>query len=199
VWFHGTVTKIARSPEQVFRLFIERAERMASRRIFIGGVPKVSYKMTLGGARYKFELTAPDEEDFRSFLLDLRPFLMEKESINFNRVAADLHRRLADEHMRADCVHNRDGWKRVMKGEEIFDIDGVKYEAKDLFFMVAYSELFHLDSKRRDEFARLPRSVQDIANYNVYSFGLKAAQVIVPQANLIRKALKVGAVNLDPR
>ncbi len=168
---------------------------MKKRRTFSDGVPAIKYAMTLGGPSYTFDMATPDEEDYRSFLLDLRPFLLQQEPVYFERVSADLHRRLTDERMRDDCARNRADWKRTLSGPEVFDVNGRVYKAIDLFEMVAYSDLFHLDDSRRRELALLPRTLQDVARYNVYSFGLNAARVISPQANLISQALEADALD----
>ncbi|MCA2216907.1 hypothetical protein [Jidongwangia harbinensis] len=189
----------ALSPERVFRLFVERTEKMKRRRIFDDGVPRIAYKQTVGGSNYRFELSAPDEEDYRSFLLDLRPFLLVGDPIHFEYVHNLLAKRLTDKALLADCRHNRKDWDRVKRGHEAFNINGVSYEAIDFFQAVAYGDIFHVDADKRAWLATLPQSVQDWARFNLYSVGLNAARVISPQANLIRTALERGVLDLGDR
>ncbi|MEV7621873.1 hypothetical protein [Actinoplanes sp. NPDC089786] len=189
--------KDSRSPEEVFRLFIEQTEKMKKRRIFAHGIPRIAYKTNLGGRRHFFELSAPDEEDYRSFLMDLRPFLLNDESVHFESVHNLLYQRLSDENLKNICQNNRKQWSLVKRGVEVFNINGVTYAAIDFFFAVAYGEMFHLDEDKRRWLAGMPQSVRDWARFNVYSVGLNAAMVIGPQANLIRRALDIDAVNLS--
>ena len=191
------MAKNTRTPEQVFRLFIEQTEKMKKRRIFADGIPRIAYKTKIGGANYSFELSAPDEEDYRSFLMDLRPFLLKEESVHYESVHNLLYQRLSDEELKDCCRHNRNDWDYVKRGVEVFNINGVTYSAIDFFFAVAYGEMFHLDEDKREWLSAMPQSVQDWARFNVYSVGFNAARVISPQANVIRKALEMGAVDLQ--
>jgi len=79
------------------RLFVRKTEELSKRRMFSQGLPRVH-------ARIKFnpktgitaETEFPDEEDFRSALMDLRVFYMQNEPIHFYRVCDILNQILCD-------------------------------------------------------------------------------------------------------
>jgi len=161
-------------------------------------IPKIGYKMTIA-LKYAFEMEGPDEEDYRSFLLGLRPFLLKKDPLHFESISADLQGRLTDDELKDACARNRKDWKQVLKGQDVLHVGAKEYVAVDLFELIAYGELFHVDAARQAEFALLPKPAQDMARFNMFSFGFDAVRVLITQENVIARALETNALDLASR
>ncbi|MBO8128972.1 MAG: hypothetical protein H0Z39_07210 [Peptococcaceae bacterium] len=142
--------------------FCDRAKALMSRRMLKNGLPKIELKETisLNPPTFECEATLPDEEEFRSFLIDLRTFISEKEPNYFYKVYNILHRKLNDKALKDKLVLVRKEFSQALKQGPISIINGTKkYTPKYIINLYLNGRYFHDDEEKRIELEELEHSL----------------------------------------
>jgi hypothetical protein len=130
----------------VLRDFMARCESMHKRRLMQSGDLWTlgQFEMTVNAdGQMTTETIAPDEEDYRSFLMDFRFFIMQKE-VNLGRVMNILARRLDSPDLLANNQRNQAQRKTALKGSLMaLHINETRYTAEDYLDAFINGIYFH--------------------------------------------------------
>lgn len=184
-----------RTRDEQLQLFIEQVEKLRQRRIFADGLPKLTLHLAvIGESSVRMEI--PDQEDFRSFMLDFRRFTLDQEDVHFLRICNILGRDLTDTELQAANSSNRAAWKEAFEGDGEFIYGASLYRVKDFFNLVVNGRMFHLDRAKADEFDALPTAFQHIAEFAINQLAIECSIVLHLQSNVVRKAFQRQALSI---
>jgi len=183
--------------EERLRLFCDQVEKTRNRRAVSGPTIRASFNLSMSQDETTFSHDTGDEDDVRSLMMDMRMYLSPKEDVHFPSVTKLLDRRLTDEELRRINRQNREAWRRAMRGQMGVTVNGKRYTAHDFFKLVVNGELAHLDPEKAAEFADLDPIIQGLGRHAVNGMVIHCLRILVPERNLVRKALEEGLVRLD--
>jgi hypothetical protein len=169
--------------------FLERAERMRRLPILVGGGLSTSWSVTFNQTSgVRFSATEPDEESFRSLLVDLRPFTMQKEPVFLNRVHNLLEQTLTDAGLRETLHETRDEWKRAQRGAINVAMNADTYDAATVFNLWLNGYYFHDDRAKSDALKTFPPILASLSRNLMFSLTTDAVRAVIRTAWVIANA-----------
>lgn len=185
-------------PREQFDLFVQRADELARRRLIKDGL-KVSFTI-----RYKdtdgLQVTPAnvDEEDVRSFVLDLRHFLSDNEPVHLDRLFNLCLRYLKDDTIKGHVSDARKHWWQIQKQISFeLTIDGQQMTPAHVADVLINGQYFHNDPDHRSELGCLSPMLRTTIDAHFLFFVVKATEVILYLANVIRHGLSKGLFAID--
>ena len=154
----GTVT-------DQFGLFLQQADRLSKRRLMTSGLD-TSLAITAGGGPPTVTWRRPDEEDFRSFLVDLRPFIADGEPVFLDRVFNLIERHVTNPRLREEARLSRKILGDVRDGADLHLEDRTPAQIADAFI----DGTFHVDPAARERSTRPPGFFSDLDLWFVHSY-----------------------------
>jgi len=182
----GTVT-------DQFGLFLQQADRLSKRRLMKSGLD-TSLAITAGSGPPTVTWRRPDEEDFRSFLVDLRPFIAEGEPVFLDRVFNLIERHVTNLKLREEARHSRKILGDVREGADLHLEDRTPARIADAYV----DGTFHVDPAARERSTRPPGFSTDLDLWFVQSYCGGVAHRVAEVASIIRRAQASGTVSETP-
>lgn len=189
----GKLTNISEDEVKRLESFVQRADELLQRRIFKKGLPKTKLSWGFQAQPETIKSEFPDEEDFRSALLDLRLFYMTREDIQFYRVSGTLCKTLADDTLREHVKSIREIYKQNLEGCPLgIRINGKKQltgeKVLDMYFNGRY---FHPDEDKSNKLSYFEdRVFPEYLKYNLISVVKQMVLCIRELKIIIEEALK---------
>ncbi|MFC1715370.1 hypothetical protein ACFL6S_17005 [Candidatus Poribacteria bacterium] len=190
----GKLTNISRAEVKRLESFVQRANELLQRRIFKEGLPKtkLSWGIPVKSGAVKSEF--PDEEDFRSALLDLRMFYMNKEDTHFYSICNILYKTLADDALREYVKSTREIYQQNLENCLPLGIKvngSEQLSGKKVLDMYFYGRYFHDKKDKRDRLGYLEdRVFPEYLKYNLISVVKQMVLCIRNLKIIIEKALE---------
>ena len=103
------------------------------------------------GSGFKARTPAPDEEDYRSFLLDFRFFVAKREPTHLGKILGLLEQRLTSDQLRDANRSNQQQWRQSLRGSVMeLHINEARYRAEDYLDAFINGVYFHsADARQR--------------------------------------------------
>lgn len=128
------------------KVFLSRAQSLRNRRLVKDGLPKVSIE-THVGRRIGHVTNFPDEEDFRSLLIEIRTFILKKEPNNFDRVCEILNGKLKTHEQEEQFEHIRKTYEEALKETYIFHLADRQVTDEEILDLWLNAKYFHTVEK----------------------------------------------------
>ena len=172
------------------RTFNARANSLLSRRILTSGGLSLEFSIKFAqNSPLQFMTREPDEEDLRSFLVDLRPFTMAKERVHLGRTMNLLNNHLTDVALRDAVRLARSDWKKAQRGVIRLTIDGQNYNAERVFDLLINGYWFHDDAAKRDLLEQIGPIGRLLARQQFIALLQDGIQVVAVTRNIVTAAL----------
>ena len=177
------------------RDFVGHAQQMLSRPLLtndgLQGGFSMSFDHTTG---LQFSAPEPNEEHFRSFMLDFRPFTARKERIYLGRVINLLDRHLTDTELRESLRELQAQWKRAQRGVLGLSIDAKDYAADDVLNLFVNGYYFHHDREKRAVVESFGEIGKWLARRNFIDLVVDGVRVVAYLRNIILDAFARSAL-----
>lgn len=139
------------------QLFLEVGDALLSRRVAREGLFRSSFNLHFEqGKGVSFSSQFPDEEDLRSFMLDLRKLTAPNSEVNFPRVMRSACVALTVEPDEKPLTTLPVAWRKALSSGQIeLKVDGRVWTPSDLLDIWFNGELFHTDRDKAADWSRL--------------------------------------------
>ncbi|GEM_PF-3661947 len=138
------------------RLFLKRANELRERRVIKDKFPGFSLSFKHENEELKFEENFPDEEDFRSLLLDLRTFVLNDEPNSFYHICNILYKKSNDEQFKEGVSLVRSKFRQALdQSSMIFKCNGVELNPEDILNYWLNGHYFHSDPEKEKQFKQM--------------------------------------------
>jgi hypothetical protein len=185
-------------PIETLRRFVYNVEQLQARRLI--EEQDLTGSMNLSAAKggpLKIRYHEPDEEDFRSYLLDFRKFMAAREPIFLNRVLEVARRHVTSDEIVAGLASARSAWKDALrKGTVRYMHNDEHFSPETILDLWINGWYFHDDTDKRrrlEAFAKGPMSRWLFLNSIV-----GATEVILYSGHVLKIALREGLVSDTP-
>jgi hypothetical protein len=182
----GTVT-------DQFALFLQQADHLSKRRLMKSGLD-TNLAITAGGGPPTVTWKRPDEEDFRSFLVDLRPFIADGEPVFLDRIYNLIERHVTDPQLREEARQSRKILGNARDGSDLYLDDRTPAQIADAYI----DGTFHVDPAARKRSTRPTGFSSDLDLWFVHSYCAGVALRVAEGASIVRRALASGTVSEMP-
>ena len=149
--------KAQRTAHERLELFVRRVDELYDRRLVRQGM-KAEFTINWSAASQVMthQLTQPDEEDLRSFMLEFRQFISEKEPIFVSKIFNDMLRFLQSDTLKGEIAKAKDAWKDSFHkmGAIAVVIDNKDLTAEYLLDLWINGYFFHNDLEQEAELRR---------------------------------------------
>lgn len=197
----ATVVPVASPAEpatETLRRFVDRAEQLQTRRIIRDDELKTS--LQIKGELHRpvtMNHHEPDEENLRSYLVDFRKFTMSGESVFMNWVFGVAYRHITSDEFVHHLTEARQKWKLSMtRGDIAFLVNGETLAPEDVLDCWINGYYFHDDpakARRLQALSKVP-----LTRFLFISALVKATQILLYAANVIKISLREGLVSENP-
>jgi hypothetical protein len=177
------------------RFFVSQAQQMLNRPLLtsngLQGGFSLSFNHTTG---LRFTAPEPDEEQFRSFMLDFRPFTMNSERIHLGRTMNLLEQYLSDTELRDAVREVRSQWKLAQRGMVGLVINERNYSADAVLSLFVNGYYFHHDSEKRELVESFGEIGKWLARRTFIDMVIDGVRVIAAIRNIILEAFTRSAL-----
>jgi hypothetical protein len=181
--------------ERQLDLFLRRVQELSTLR-FIKFTPRYSIKWTKGD-QLRHELTNPDEEELRSFLVTFRQFISKSEPVFLNRIYNLLFQVLTSDELRGFLLKSREAWQRSLQttGGKVM-INDRHYTPELITDLLINGYYFHNDEEKEAELRELWPSAMMLVRSQFYFHLSSAISHLFYTANLLAYAKQHGHLDL---
>jgi hypothetical protein len=188
------------TPVEHLNYFAQRVEQLQQLRIFDEGNWRSSFTLNWDRAKgMTLGAKQPDEELFRSFLLEFRRFITQgprgDQWLWLPRVFNTAHQNITSEQLRGFLVEAREHWTRATRSGDIALVWNDKpmppAEIADLWINGWY---FHDDPAKRDFLSRLRGWERWVVRMHFVNFVTECARITCYAGHVIRVALREDQV-----
>jgi gamma-glutamylcyclotransferase (GGCT)/AIG2-like uncharacterized protein YtfP len=178
-----------------FRLFIERAEELRDSAFIQSGFVPALHARRDGTAPAVIDISEPDEDDLRSFLLTYRQFISNDEPIFVYMILKLCWTHIIDPNGKTAFANARKAWKALETGGVLQIVRNgcsvYPQETQDLWINGYY---FHNDEQKRNRLDELSSGFQETIRHHFLEHVYEATKIILFVANQLENAFRVGAV-----
>lgn len=175
------------------KLFISRANELKNKRAIRNGFNtqlKINWDKEKG---FITEITQPDEDDLRSFLLLLRQFISDKEPIFLNRIYNLCYKYIDDDDIKSGLIKAREVWKQSQinsgMGLILENDDFTPEYSTDLWINGYY---FHNDEEKRKIIESKLHLEQIFIRHQFLNYIISATENIFYVSRMIEYAIEKG-------
>lgn len=133
------------------KVFLSRAQILRNRRLVKDGLPKVAIE-THVGRRLGHVTNFPDEEDFRSLLMDVRTFILKREPNNLKTICEILEGKLKNSEQRKQFMHIKKTYQTGLEETSIFDFNDKPLADEEILDLWLNAKYFHTDQEKEKLF-----------------------------------------------
>lgn len=177
------------------RFVVSQAQQMLNRPLLtsngLQGGFSMSFNHTTG---LRFTAPEPDEDHFRSFMLDFRPFTMSGERIHLGRIMNVLEQYLTDTELRDAVRDVRRQWKLAQRGMVGLVINQRNYTADTVLSLFVNGYYFHHDSEKRELVESFGEIGKWLARRTFIDMMIDGVRVIAAIRNVILEAFARSAL-----
>ena len=177
-------------------MFVEKVDEMRATRAVTGGFKSgfsIKYDQHQG---LKYELTQPDEEDIRSFLLTFRHFVAQNEPVFLGAIYNTCHRYVSNEIVKTDLVHSRRNWNSIFKRGGIELVWNDKpLRPETIFDLWINGHYFHSDENKRKFISTIPAFHGLFVRSLFLNFLTDGAREVIYVGGAVKYALKEGLLS----
>ncbi len=181
------------------QLFISRANELHDSRLLLNGFSatlKIKWDHKTG---LSHEISEPDEEDLRSFLLTFRHFVSNDEPVFLNKIYNFLHLSLTDDVLKDNLVESRKHVKQCQKTAGLqLDYNGEVISPEAILNMWINGHYFHNDEDLKKKLDELVDSTLMIVRYNFLDFLIEVSKEILYVRDVIETAIADGKLATTP-
>lgn len=174
------------------KVFSSRAQALRNRKLVKDGLPKVSIQ-THVGRRISYEPNFPDEEDFRSLLIEVRTFYLQREPNNFYHVCGILNRRLGEAKLKEHIKHIKKDFEIALQDTSIGIIDNNKQlTSEDILKLWLNAKYFHSNQNKEKYFKQitsLPLSGEPYLKFELIATVFSLIRCILALSEIIEQVL----------
>lgn len=181
-------------PEQQLKDYVGQVEKLRNRRMIKEGggvkwsltvdrIPDLSVSM-----RWDF----PDEEDFRSFLMDFRRFIAPNEPIHFNKVCNTLYKMLrTNNDVREDLIVARRQWRDTLgKNGGGIRFEEQMFSPEEVIDLWLNGYYFHRDLEKYEQLDKMLSFSLPFVKAHFANFVIDATRIIIFVGHLTAYAMK---------
>lgn len=187
------------TPVEKLELFVKRAEELGKSTFLQSDfVPHLQAERT-GTEPASTNLSEPDEDVLRSFLMAYRPFISDRDPVFISMIFNLCYQHITDSKDRALIVEMQAAWKALQKGERsgLQLVEKGKQllpaETQDLWINGYYFHPNHQEKSKR--LSELSEGFQEAFRYQFLEHVYESARIILFVANQATHALSIGAVS----
>jgi len=175
---------------QKLRVFLYRAQELKKRRLFKDGYPKHFLEVYIGKS-IGYKTIFPDEDDFRSMLIDFRTFLLQKEPNHFNSVCNLLYTKLESNELKKQIAEIRASYKTTLEQSYIgYTFIDKEFNPEDNLDYWLHELLFHTGQKIDVISKRFNESKKPLLKYDFVTTVLDLSGYIFSLSTVISQILQ---------
>src|SRR3989442_14981429 len=134
-------------PKDPLQLCVSGAKELETKRAVQKGLTHHIALQFHQGQGFKVTETAPDTEDFHSFLVVFRKFIMSGEPIFLPAIFNLLHECVTDPSLSERLKEAREAWKTVSRSGIAFEINGKRLLPEETAVLWIQGRIFHDDEE----------------------------------------------------
>ncbi|MCJ7459770.1 MAG: hypothetical protein MUP17_12390 [candidate division Zixibacteria bacterium] len=176
--------------KQKLKVFLYRAQELKNRRLFKDGYPKHFLEVYIG-KKIGYKTIFPDEDDFRSMLIDFRTFLLQDEPNHFYSICNLLHTKLESDELKKQIAEIRASFKTALEESYIGQtfIDKEFNPEENLHYWLN-ELLFHTGQKKNVISNRFNESKRPLLKYDFVTTVLDLSEYIFTLSTVISQILQ---------
>ena len=185
------------TPVEHLNLFVQKVEQLQRLRIFEEGNWRSSFTMNWERTKgLTFGVQQPDEELFRSFLLEFRRFVAKGDPLYLGRVFNVAHRNIRSEQLRGRLVEAREHWRNTTRQGNIALVwNGKPLPPEEIADLWINGWYFHDDPRKRKFLTSLGGWEQWVVRMNFINFVTECARITLYAGQVIHVALAEDQVD----
>lgn len=182
------------------KLFKRRADELGNLRL-VRSEAKMHFRISWDAESklLRHQITEPDEEDLRSFLMLFRRFISESEQVYINRVFNDCLRFLSDDVLKEEIQKAKEAWQTGMHlGLVRMYVDETNLAPEYVLDLWINGYYFHDDVEKLAELERLLRQPLCLVRMQFLSILPNLTFIILYLGQVVAHGLKEGLFQIPP-